>query len=193
MGKKKRVRVRTDYDGVPSTTPVLVSIYVPAILKELLARRAEEEDTTMSWLVCDLLFEEFGVDRHVLYDGEVLPKTKTERRELYRQLKADSKIPVGSGRTLFQIKSVLMGVASTDSWLTVKQIAEATRFSEQTVRKCMKALVDEGTALCQRKGLGGRVYYYPKPPVLLGCEIEEFVRKEPTHDSQRVDCLVIDL
>ena len=56
------------------------TIYIPNELSEALRQEAEEEDCSMSWIVCEELFNRYGIEPSDL-PGERPAKTKTERKQ----------------------------------------------------------------------------------------------------------------
>ena len=62
-----------------------VEIIMPTAVYDRLKYTAEQEDTSMSWIVTAALKAVLNIDKEEL--GESPPKTRTERRERRRRLK----------------------------------------------------------------------------------------------------------
>lgn len=141
---------------MPPTKTKSLRIPVPCHAYDLLKEKAENEDCSMSWLVCDAIMEYFGMSEEELFGGDWRrpAKTKTERRKAWEEGKRAKGRDKRTSKLLSNFEVLLL---DSTEWLTVPEIEEKLGFSERSVRTAIKKFRDKGLLDIERFGFGGRM------------------------------------
>ena len=123
-----------------------MTVCMPYEVKDAIKHKAADEDTTLSWIVNEAIFQYLGIIPDDLL-GERPAKTKTERTRSHELRMVNCK------KEVFQF-------VPTHTIVSIPEMETAlVLYTRKEIRKCADELVEEGWLAQEKAGLGGRIHY----------------------------------